>query len=551
MKGMMRILSIAIVAGLLAAACSNQPKQNATTDEEKSGPGQELLDKYVSVKLTADISHLSDNEKEMLRLLFKAAKVMDELFWLQNVGPKEEILAGIQDENLRKFAGINYGYWDELDNLKPFVDGVGEKPAGARFYPEDMTKEEFKTYENPDKTSLYTLIQRNEDGGLETIWYHDAYKSKLVEAADLLRKASVLAGDPEFARYLELRADALLTDNYRPSDMAWFDVRNNNVDLVIGPIENYTDQLFGYKAAYEAFILIKDKEWSDRLSRFAAFLPQLQKDLPVDEAYKKEVPGSDSELNAYDVVFYAGDCNMAGKTIAINLPNDETVQLEKGTRKLQLKNAMRAKFDKILVPIANNLIDESQIKHITFDAFFANTMFHETAHGMGIKNTINGKGTVRQALKEQYSAIEEGKADILGLYLVTKLHEKGEFPETDLMDNYVTFMAGIFRSVRFGASSAHGKANMIRFNYFYETGAFTRNDNGKYVIDMEKMKEAATGLTNLILKIQGDGDYQAAKQLVEEKGVIREMLQNDLNSLNDKGIPVDIIFEQGPDALGL
>ncbi|MEZ5082375.1 MAG: hypothetical protein R2750_02815 [Bacteroidales bacterium] len=309
--------------------------------------------------------------------------------------------------------------------------------------------------------------------------------------------------------------------------------------------------MFGYKAAHESFILIKDKAWSEKLSKYAAFLPQLQKELPVDPIYKQEVPGSDADLSAYDVIYYAGDCNMAGKTIAINLPNDEEVQLKKGTRKLQLKNAMKAKFDHILVPISKELIAEEQQQYITFDAFFSNTMFHEVAHGLGIKNTLNGSGTVRHALKEQYSAIEEGKADILGLYLVTKLHEMGEFTETDLMDNYVTFMAGIFRSVRFGAASAHGKANMVRFNYFLEKGAFRTNETGKYVVDMEKMIEASEQLTQMILKIQGDGDYEAAKILIAEQGIIKSGLQVELDRLSDAGIPVDIVFEQGPEVVGL
>ena len=342
-----------------------------------------------------------------------------------------------------------------------------------------------------------------------------------------------------------------MTDDYQPSDFAWLDVKNSNVDLVIGPIENYTDQLFGYKAAHESFILIKDKAWSEKLSKYAAFLPQLQKDLPVDEAYKQETPGTDADLNAYDVVFYAGDCNKAGKTIAINLPNDEEVQLKKGSRKLQLKNAMKAKFDNILVPIAGQLIHPDQMSNITFDAFFSNTMFHEVAHGLGIKNTINGKGTIRQTLKEQYSALEECKADILGLFLVTKLHEMGEFTETKLIDNYVTFMAGIFRSVRFGASSAHGKANMITFNYFNEMGAFSRTEDGKYRVDFEKMKEATKGLGNLILKLQGDGDYDGAKLLVEQKGIVNPGLQAELDIIKKSGIPVDIVFEQGPEMLGL
>ncbi len=512
---------------------------------------QKKVDQYAPFKLTADISHLSDNEKEMLKLLFNTAELMDEIFWLQNVGDKKAFLSGIKDAATKRLAEINYGPWNEMENLKPFVGGYGKKPEGAEFYPHDMTKEEFEAFDDPDKTSLYTIIKRDNNGELKTLWYHEAYSEYVNEASGLLLKASKLAGDKEFALYLKLRSEALLTDNYQPSDLAWLDVKDNNVDMVVGPIENYTDKLFGYKAAHESYVLIKDRVWSDKLSKYATFLPQLQKELPVDPEYKKEVPGSDADLNAYDVVYYAGDCNMAGKTIAINLPNDEEVQLQKGTRKLQLKNAMRAKFDNILVPIADILIAEDQRKHITFDAFFSNTMFHEVAHGMGIKNTINGGGTVRHALKEQYSAIEEGKADILGLFLVTKLNEMGEFNETDLMDNYVTFMAGIFRSVRFGASSAHGKANMIRFNFFKEKGAFSKNQDGTYSIDIEIMKEASKELTQIILKVQGDGDYEATKKLIEEMGVIKPELQADLDRLEMAGIPVDITFIQGIQVIGL
>jgi hypothetical protein len=487
----------------------------------------------------------------MLRLLFKAARIMDDIFWMENIGLKGEFLSTIKDPYERRYAEINYGPWDEMDDLKPFIKGFGAKPAGANFYPHDMTKEEFEAFDDPNKTSLYTMIKRGDDGKLKSVWYHEAFKNEITEAADYLQKAAALAEDKGFANYLELRSKALLTDDYQPSDMAWLDMKNNSVDLVIGPIENYTDQLFGYKAAHESFILIKDKVWSDKLQKYAKFLPQMQRELPVDPKYKQETPGSDADLNAYDVVYYAGDCNMAGKTIAINLPNDEEVQLKKGTRKLQLKNAMKAKFDNIVVPIADLLITPEQRKYITFDAFFSNTMFHEVAHGMGIKKTITGKGAVRKVLKEQYSAIEEGKADILGLYLVTKLNEMGEFKETNLMDNYVTFMAGIFRSVRFGASSAHGKANMIRFNFFKEKGAFARNDDGTYSVDIEKMKKASTELTQLILKLQGDGDYEGAKKLVKEYGVIKPQLQKDLDRISAQGIPVDIVFEQGPEVLGL
>ncbi len=537
------LLILTLVAIIALSGCEQK--------ETKTEKPYEMR-KYAKVKLTADISHLSENQKEMLKILFDAAVLMDEIFWVENVEEKDAFLLGINNEKDKKYATINYGPWDEINNLEPFIKGYGAKPAGAQLYPENMTVEEFEKFDDPNKTSLYTLIRRNnKSGGLESVWYHEGFKDRIIKASALLEQAAELAEDEGFKNYLNLRAQALLTDDYFASDIAWLDMKDNLVDMVVGPIENYTDGLFGYKAAHEAFILIKDVKWSDKLAKYAQFLPNLQKELPVSEAYKSEVPGSDAQLNAYDVIYYAGDCNMASKTIAINLPNDERVQLEKGTRKLQLKNAMQAKFDKILVPISDELISADQRKHITFDAFFSNTMFHEVAHGMGIKNTINGKGPVRKALKEKYSAIEEGKADILGLFLVTKLNEMGEFTETDLMDNYVTFMAGIFRSVRFGLSSAHGMANMLRFKFFLNKGAFKRNNDGTYSIDFEKMKSASNELTEKIIVLQGDGNYEEAKAWIEADGNISSQLQEDLDRVNAKGIPSDIYFEQGPEVVGL
>lgn len=547
LKNFFSLVSIILLVSFLTG-CENatEKKQEKTTEK----PAYQMA-KYATVKLTADISSLTDNQKEMLKLLFRAADIMDNIFWQENFGPKEPFLNSIKNADLKHYAEINYGPWDVLNNFTPFIEGYGQKPPGAEFYPHDMTKEEFEAADLPNKTSLYTLIRKDENGNLKTVWYHEAFKDQTDKAAALLQEAAKLAEDKGFANYLTLRAQALLTDDYFKSDMAWLDMKDNKIDMVIGPIENYTDGLFGYKAAHESFILIKDIQWSERLKKYAAFLPQMQKDLPVDPQYKKETPGSDVDLNAYDVIYYAGDANVGGKTIAINLPNDEQVQLQKGTRKLQLKNAMRAKFDKILVPISDILISRDQRKNITFDAFFANTMFHEVAHGMGIKNTINGKGPARKALKEKYSAIEEGKADILGLYLVTKLNEMGEFGDADLMDNYVTFMASIFRSVRFGASDAHGLANMLRFNFFLEKGAFVRNNDGTYSVELDKMKTAATELSQKILKLQGDGDYEGAKEWIEKDGIIKTQLQDDLNRVNEKGIPVDIVFDQGPGVLGL
>ncbi|MCR5658257.1 MAG: Zn-dependent hydrolase [Bacteroidales bacterium] len=546
----MKIKHLVIVAvlALVATACDNKkPEQPQEPVQEQT---TNLSDKYAEYTLTTDISHLSDNEREMLQLLFEAADIMDGLFWKENYGDKEELMARIGDNaDLRKMATIAYGPWDGLDGNKPFVDGIGEKPAGAQFYPADMTEEEWNAFDDPNKTSQYTMIIRDENGALKCVWYHDYFEQQIKKAASLLDDASQLAGDEEFAEYLRLRAKALRTDEYLESDMQWMDVRNNNVDLVIGPIENYTDARYGIKASHEAFILVKDQEWTKQLARYAAFVPELQKQLPVPEEYKKEVPGSDVDLAAYDVVYYAGDCNANSKTIAINLPNDERVQLERGTRKLQLKNAMKAKFDKILEPIAKELMTPESMEHIKFDAFFANVMFHETAHGMGIKNTITGKGSVREALGNQYNAIEEAKADVLGLYLVTKLAEMGEYTTTTMEDNYVTFMAGIFRSVRFGAASAHGKANMLTFNYFQKEGAFTRDENGRYAIDFEKMKVAVEKLAGDILMHQGDGDYEATKAWMADQIVIKPELQADLDRVNEAGIPVDIYYNMGPSVL--
>ncbi|MCK9399429.1 MAG: Zn-dependent hydrolase [Bacteroidales bacterium] len=546
-------------------SCQQAAKTESQMENEYSGsvPGQQpltpaspehvaqRLGTFAPFTLTSDISHLSAKEKQILSILFDVADIMDGLFWQQAMGPKDAFLARIQDETARKFALVNYGPWDRLDGNKSFIVEIGPKPEGANFYPVDMTKEEFEAFNDPNKKSLYTIIRRNEDGTLRSIWYHQAFETQLKKAAVLIKQAASLAEDAGLKKYLELRADALLTSQYQASDFAWMEMRSSDIDFVVGPIENYEDALFGYKAAFESYILIKDPVWSARLVKYAAMLPNLQRGLPVKDEYKTEIPGADADLNAYDVVYYAGDCNAGSKTIAINLPNDEEVQLKKGSRKLQLKNAMQAKFDKIMIPIADLLIDPSQRNNVTFNAFFENTMFHEVAHAMGVKNTINGKGPARTALKEMYSSIEEGKADIMGLYLVTKLYEMGELTEGQVMDNYVTFFAGTFRSVRFGAASAHGKSNMMRFNFFREEGAFTRNTNGTFTVDFEKTKAAMEKLVQKIVYIQGDGDYAAAKQWVETEGVVKPDLQADLERINAANIPVDVVFEKGKKVLGL
>ncbi len=506
---------------------------------------------YTDYTLTADISHLSDNQKQMISLLIDASVIMDDLYWRQAYGDKDSLLSSISDDDILSFVQKNYGPWDRLDGDKPFLKDVGEKPLGANLYPADITKKEFEAFAHPDKIGLYSVLRRDDAGQLTIIPYHELYKTDLIKAADLLRFAAAYAENEEFKNYLFLRADALISDDYQPSDFAWMDMKTNPVELVIGAIETYEDLLYGYRTAYEAYVLIKDPVWSERLAKFAAVLPELQKGLPVDDAYKAETPGTDSDLNAYDVIYYGGHSNAGSKTIAINLPNDEQVQLKKGTRRLQLKNAMQAKFDKILIPIADALIAPEQRKHITFNAFFSNTMFHEVSHGLGIKETLTGKGPVRLALKDAASSFEEGKADILGLYMIKKLYEKGDITEGVMMDYYVTFVTSIFRSSRFGASSAHGKANMVRFNYFLEMGAFVKNDEGFYVINQDKFDLAMDSLGNLLLTIQGDGDYERAKELMKTMGVMSATLKSDLDRLKTANIPVDINFIQGKQILGL
>jgi hypothetical protein len=523
---------------------------------EPNTEAQELLEKYTTVRLDYDLEQLTEKQRAMIPLLIEAGEAMDRIFWKEAYGDKTKLLTSLDDPALLRFVEINYGPWDRLAGEEPFVPGVGPKPVGARFYPADMSKEEFeqKIAESPELEealkSQYTLVRRTEEGELYTVPYREAFADDIAVAVERLKAVVGLAEDPGFKNYIEMRAEALLTDDYQPSDMAWMDMKDNRIEVVIGPIETYEDRLYGYKAAHECFILVKDLEWSQRLAKYARLLPGLQKSLPVPERYKREEPGSESELNAYDVLYYAGDCNAGSKTIAINLPNDEEVQLQKGARRLQLKNAMRAKFDKILTPIAELLIAEDQRQHISFDAFFNNGMFHEVAHGLGIKNTLTEKGTVREALKDQASAFEEGKADILGLYMIVRLAEAGELDVVDVKDNYVTFMTSIFRSIRFGPSRAHGRANLMRFNFFKEYGAFERDDeSGTYRVNVAKMEEAMNALAERILTMQGDGDYEAAEKMWEQYGKVGSQLQTDLNRLAAAGIPTDVIFEQGMSVL--
>lgn len=529
---------VAVTATLFS--CSNQQQES---------PMKAKVEEYARVELKSDlVNNLNDKEKELVKIFFQVGEITDDLFWKQTFDDKSQ-LDTITDNYAKEFAMIQYGAWDRLDNNKPFLAGYGEKPAVCNYYPHDITAEEFDAFEDANKNSWYTVIRRNEDGSLKSVWYHEAYAEEIGRICALLEKAMTLAEDPGLKNYLEKRIEAFKTDDYLESDLAWMDMKDSKIDFVTGPIESYDDKFQETKASYESFILLKDEARSKDLAKFVSMLPALQKELPCAPEYKTFVPGTSSDLNVYDAVYYAGDCNAGSKTIAINLPNDERVHALKGTRRLQLRNSMKAKFDKILMPIGQLIVTPEQQKYLNFDAFFWNVTFHEVAHGLGVKQTINTNESVDAVMGTEKTSWEEAKADILGLFMVTKLIEMGEITNITAEDAITTYIAGILRSVRFGAASSHGKANMMCFNYMEKAGAFSRDAKGQYVIDFEKAKEAMNGWAALILQTQGDGNIEFATKYRAENGGITPALQADLNKINEAGIPRDITFIQGADVL--
>lgn len=529
---------VAVTATLFS--CSNQQQES---------PLKAKVEEYARVELKSDlVNNLNDKEKELVRIFFQVGEITDNLFWKQTFGDKSQ-LDTITDSYAKEFAMIQYGAWDRLDNNKPFLAGYGEKLAVCNYYPHDITAEEFDAFEDANKNSWYTVIRRNEDGSLKSVWYHEAYAEEIGRICTLLEKAVTLAEDPGLKNYLEKRIEAFKTDDYLESDLAWMDMKDSKIDFVTGPIESYDDKFQETKASHESFILLKDEARSKDLAKFVSMLPALQKELPCAPEYKTFVPGTSSDLNVYDAVYYAGDCNAGSKTIAINLPNDERVHALKGTRRLQLRNSMKAKFDKILMPIGQLIVTPEQQKYLNFDAFFWNVTFHEVAHGLGVKQTINTNESVDAVMGTEKTSWEEAKADILGLFMVTKLIEMGEITNITAEDAITTYIAGILRSVRFGAASSHGKANMMCFNYMEKAGAFSRDAKGQYVIDFEKAKEAMNGWAALILQTQGDGNIEFATKYRAENGGITPALQADLNKINEAGIPRDITFIQGVDVL--
>lgn len=538
MKFSASVLGVAAIASVLSC-----------TTQQQESPMKAKVEEYAQVELKSDlVNGLNDKEKELVKIFFQVGEITDDLFWEQTFGDKS-VLDTLTDSYAKKFAMIQYGAWDRLDNNKPFLPGYGEKLDVCNYYPHDITAEEFDALEDENKDSWYTVIRRNADGSLKSVWYHEEYADEIGRICALLEKAVTLAEDPGLKNYLQKRIEAFKTDDYLESDLAWMDMKDSKVDFVTGPIESYDDKFRETKASYESFILLKDEARSKDLAKFVSMLPALQKELPCEPQYKTFVPGTSSDLNVYDAVFYAGDCNAGSKTIAINLPNDERVHAMKGTRRLQLRNSMKAKFDKIMMPIGELIVTPEQQKYLNFDAFFWNVTFHEVAHGLGVKQTVNTNESVDAVMGTEKTSWEEAKADILGLFMVTKLVEMGEITNITAEDAITTYIAGILRSVRFGAASSHGKANMMCFNYMEKAGAFTRDAQGQYVIDFQKAKEAMNGWAALILKTQGDGNVEFATKYRAENGGITPELQADLDKINSAGIPRDITFIQGKDVL--
>lgn len=543
-----------VVATIIALLCACAPRE--TGDNEEMERMEALLAKYAPVEVTTDVPGLTDIQKQVLDKLVEASHIIDEIYWQQasadGVKLREELEKTSDmplDAAKLRFLEINKCAYDRLDGDKPFLD-VKPLPEGATFWPEDLTREELEAYvaAHPDeKEALFSLttIVRREGNKLVAIPYHEHFKGLLQRASELLQEAAALTDNESLENYLELRAEALVTDNFFESDMAWMDLQGNTLDIVIGPIEVYDDRLMNLKAAYEAYVLVKDEEASRELASYIDSMQAMQANLPVEERYKQRQVQLGSSVGVFTEVFGAGQCEAGSKTIAISLPNDPRVRTEKGARKVMLRNAIAAKFDKILMPIAGRMIVPDQLEEVNGDLFFSNVLLHEISHSLGNDYVLDENGnqtaeTIDEALKERTSAIEECKADIGGLYSMDTMIDKGLMSEEDRLRAYVTFTAGIFRSVRFGATSAHGIANAIAFNWLKETGGVVVDEAGRYSVDADAFHAGLEGLLTELLTIQYTGDYQRAVALIDQYGSLPAVISEKLEEMDD--IPVDIEF---------
>ncbi len=551
---MKKWLIIGVMVAMAFAGCAKREKLDMTRSKDPAFIKAKLA-KYTPVALKVDRSVLNDDQLAVLRLLVKAAQAIDDIFWQQSYSKALEIRAALEksndpiDKDYLHFLKINYGPFDRQDGDKPFI-GSAPKPPGAGFYPEDLTREELEKYiaEHPDKKEeffkLNTIIRR-QGGELVAIPYEEAYRPQLEKAAAYLRQAAEKTDDQLFKKYLTLRAEALLSGDYFKSDMAWMDLRDNLLDIVIGPIETYEDHLMGLKAAYEGIVMIRDRKATEQVSRFVRYINQLESQLPVPRLYKKASVPPPAPIGVFNTVYTSGDANVAVKSIAFSLPNDERVRELKGARTVQQKNIILAKFNKILVPISKKVLKDDLSPFVDGEAFFTNTLLHELAHPLGLNYVKdNPDVTVREALKETYSTIEEAKADVVGLYNVGYFIRRRVLPGDFEQKAYATFLSSIFRSVRFGITEAHAKANMITFNYLLREGAIEFDPaTQKYDMDFRKFKNAIKKLAIDLLMIEGDGNYDKAQQWVKELAVIPPEMQHLLEKLNDIPVDVEFIFD--------
>jgi len=545
----MKQIIAAIIMVLLVIGCTKEEKKQ--NDSGEITMLKEKIARFVPTELKYDSSNLDEREKVVVEKLYHASKIMDEIFLEQVYSKNDEIKASLMKENTEEanlqleLFNIMFGPFDRLEHDAPFI-GTEKKPLGANFYPEDMTKEEFENFikANPNDeksfTNEFTVIRRK-DGNLFSIAYSEYWKDKLTKASNLLKEAANYSDNPTLKKYLISRADGFLSNDYYQSDMDWMDVKDNKIEIVIGPYEVYEDGMFNYKASFESFLTLKDPAESEKLEVFKKYLRDMEIHLPIPDQYKNFDRGSESPLAVVNEIFTAGDTKSAVQTIAFNLPNDERVREAKGSKKVMLKNVTEAKYEKLLMPIAKIVLEPDQVQYVTFNSFFTHSLMHEMSHGIGpgfIK--IDGRATeVRKELKETYATLEECKADILGMYNNVFMVEKGVFPETFVNETYVTFLAGIFRSVRFGINEAHGGGNAIIYNYLLEKGGYEYNpETQKVKVNFEKVGSNLRDLANIILMIQAKGDYQGAKDLIAKYAVNSPSMETLREKLDH--LPVDI-----------
>ena len=527
------------------------------TAQNKTGGDPALAQKiarFAPTTLTADVSKLTPQDRQALDKIVAAAKLLDPLFlrqvWSGNAALEQKLLADkslVGRQRLHYFY-INDGPWSRLDNNEPFIEGVPrEKPLQAAYYPDDMSKDEFNawvaTLSDADKqkaTGFFWLIRRGDDRKLTIVPYSQAYKEYLDPAARLLREAAALTSNATLKTFLTKRADAFGSDDYYESDVAWMDL-DAPIDVTIGPYETYEDELFSYKAAFEAYITIRDDAETAKLARFSGHLQELENNLPIDPRYRNPKLGAASPIRVVNEVFGAGEGNSGVQTAAFNLPNDERVVKEKGSKRVMLKNVQDAKFNKTLIPISRVVLDPSDQSALSFDSFFTHILCHELMHGLGPHNiTVNGEETtVRKQLKELYSAIEEAKADMTGLWALQYMIDHGVIDKGIERTLYPTYLASMFRSVRFGIAEAHGRGVAMQFNYLADEGAIKFNEaKGTFSVDHAKVKDAVRKLTHDLLTLEAEGSYDAAKSMLDKYAVIRPSMQQALDKLKD--VPVDI-----------